>query len=215
MADPSQAMVERGHWRRAIADMSEAEQIAIAHDERPITEVAAEYGIGISQVVRLRAMHRPPEMKALRPGQPTKYTKEKASNILNHFSQGANWKDACEAAGVSMWTAQDWLDSQKEFAQARARAHDLWGKARQAEIDAIADSETIDPKNKSIMIKSRQWQMERQLEEYRAKGAQAGATNITVNYLSLLEASSAAENSKVIEHEPAKPLRLKGKRKTA
>ena len=204
MADNSSAMIANGRWGASINRMSREQQRQIALDDRPLTVVAAEYNLGINQVTRLRAMHRDVPFNARR----TKYTAEKAATILTHFAAGNSWKDSCEAAGVATSTAHAWLDQNERFMDARARALIDWAKAKEAEISAIADDPNIDAKQKSVMIKSRQWLMERQLDEYRMKqgAAEKGGDTYNITYLQLLERAETQPKGAIIEGQTAKSL---------
>lgn len=168
-----------------IAKLGDVDCKRIADDERPPSLIARDWGISAAAVARIKARFTD---RLPTTGRPTSFDPECAALALQAFSEGVNWRDACLAAGLSLSTAHYWLDTVPAFLEARTRALDSWASAKAAEIDAIADDPNIEPKQKQVMIKSRQWQMERQTAAYRAKGTTpAGGSNITINYLQLLQ----------------------------
>jgi hypothetical protein len=138
----------------------------------------------------------------------TKYSPEVAATILTHFAAGNTWKDSCDAAGVPLRTAHLWLDRHEKFMHARTQALSYWAKAKEAEIAAIADDAHLDARQKAVMIKSRQWLMERQLDEYRMKqgAAEKGGDTYNITYLQLLEQAETQPKGVIIEGKTAKSL---------
>lgn len=201
-------LLERGAWGGATLQMTEATQKQIAFDQRSKMDVAKAYGIGPNLVDRLRMKHRCPLDEPTR----SQYTPERGASILARFARGNNWVDSCEAEGVSCLTVMNWMEQFPAFKDARARAIESWGAVKAQEIQEIADSDLIDPKQKQAMIKSRQWMMEKTIETYRRTTPGPGTTNVTVNYLQLLQQAEQKDtNATVIEAEPAKVLKRKKK----
>lgn len=175
-----------------LARIDEATRKEIARDERPLALVASAYGLQPFQVSRLRQRYAPLQNGI---GRPSTYSEDVAVRIIQHFSEGVDWASAIRAEGIPIATAYIWLDQVPAFSEARARALDAWGAAKAAEIAAIADDPALDAKEKQVRIKSRQWLMERQLEEYQRKTPRRGeGGNTTMNFLTILQKAEQVAN---------------------